>query len=419
MAQETVRIVVVGAGYAGMLATVRLAGKVKRDVQRGSVAITLINAADVFVERLRLHQFAANRPVPHRPISQILRGSGVTFLRGLVIGMDPVRRSLDVQTDSGAEQVGYDNLLYALGSTTDRDRVPGVREYTYVLAPSGTNSADALRQALPALNAQIGGGRLLVCGGGPTGIEAAAEFAESYPNLHVQLVTEGEFGQPFGKKIAGYMRRSLTRSGVTIQEHTTIAEVRAAEAQTASGEVLPFDVCLWAGGFSVPRLGREAGLAVNERGQIFIDPFMRSISHREIYAAGDAAYPVEPPGVTAVRMAALTASIMGAHVADCLAAQLRDQMPQPLSFAYLGQGIALGPRNAIGFNNFPNDKPNPPYFTGRLGYEGREFFVRLLADLPNYERAWPGVTVWLGKGRYKASKGDRRIAAPSARRSSS
>jgi NADH dehydrogenase len=145
---------------------------------------------------------------------------------------------------------------------------------------------------------------------------------------------------------------------------------------------------------------------------------MRSISHPEIYAAGDAAHPVEPPGVTPVRMAALTASIMGAHAADCLAARLQNKTPRPLSFAYLGQGIALGPGNAIGFNNYPNDKPTPPYFTGRLGYEGREFFVRLLADLPRFERGWPGVTVWLGKGRYAAFKGRGHIVAPRARRSS-
>ena len=56
--------------------------------------------------------------------------------------------------------------------------------------------------------------------------------------------------------------------------------------------------------------------SVNERGQIVIDPYMRSISHPDIYALGDAAYPLEAPGV-AVRMAAFTAAVMGAHGADC------------------------------------------------------------------------------------------------------
>ncbi len=418
MVKQPVRIVVIGAGYAGMLATTRLAGKIKREIHSGEASITLINAADVFVERLRLHQFAAHRLLPFRPITDILQGTGVSFLQGTVKRVDLARRTLEVQTDAGSQSVGYDNLLYTLGSTIDRDRVSGVREQAYVLTPSGPRSAEALRDLLPKLDAQPGGGRLLVAGGGATGIEAAAEFAAAYPHLQVQLVTEGEFGHAFGTSIATYMRASLARLGVTLQDHTTITELRAAEAVTANGGRLAFDVCLWTGGFTVPRLAREAGLAVNERGQILMDPFMRSISHPEVYAAGDAAFPVEPPGVTAVRMAALTASLMGAHVADSVSAQVQHKTAKPLSFAYIGQGIALGPRNAIGFNNYPNDKPTPPYFTGRLGYEGREFFVRLLANLSKFERNWPGITIWPGKGRYAAMKRKGIALAARVRRSS-
>ena len=416
MVQKPVRIVVIGAGYAGMLATTRLAGRIKREIQAGEASLTLINAADVFVERPRLHQFAAHRLLPFRPIADILSGTGVSFLHGSVTRIDPARRTLAVQIAEGPPKIGYDILLYTLGSTMDRDRVPGVREHAHVLTPSGPNSAEALRELLPNLDARAGGARLLVVGGGATGIEAAAEFAAAYPHLQVRLVTEGEFGHAFAKRVAAYMRQSLARLGVTVQDHTSVTALQASQALTASGAALPFDVCLWTGGFIVPRLAREAGLAVNERGQVQIDPFMRSISHPEIYAAGDAAHPVEPPGVAAVRMAALTATIMGAHVADNISAQVQHKTARPLSFAYIGQGIALGPGNAIGFNNYPNDRPTPPYFTGRLGYEGREFFVRLLANLSKFERRWPGITFWPGKGRYAAFKRQGHTHAPRARR---
>jgi hypothetical protein len=116
-----------------------------------------------------------------------------------------------------------------------------------------------------------------VCGGGATGIEAAAEFAAAYPGLQVRLVTQGLFASGFGTKIAAYMRQSLAHLGVTIQDHTTVTQVRAAEALTADGATLPFDVCLWTGGFSLARLAREAGLAVNERGQILIDPYSSGV----------------------------------------------------------------------------------------------------------------------------------------------
>jgi NADH dehydrogenase FAD-containing subunit len=402
---QSTHVVVIGAGYAGMLATLRLAGKTRRR----DIAITLVNAADSFVERLRLHQLAANQSIPSHPISELLRNTGVTFVQGLVTAIDPVERQLTINGDAGAQRLPYHYLLYALGSTTDRDIVPGVRAHAYTLTPGGPLSAASLRELLPTLPKQS---RLLIGGGGATGIEAAAEWAESYPHLHVHLVTRGAFGLFLGPSVAAYMYKALGRLGVTIQDQTNIVGVEPGAALTAGG-VLPFDVCVWTGGFVAPGLAREAGLEVNERGQVLVDPYMRSISHPGIYAVGDAAHPVEEPGVR-VRMSAYTATIMGAHGADCIAGAISGKTPKPLSFAYAGQGIALGRRDAIGFNNYPDDHPNRPYFTGRTGVAVREFFVNLLASLPAWERRWPGFFYWLGKGRYAAKKqrGLRSLTSP-------
>src|SRR6266566_4928226 len=70
--QETppsTRILVIGAGYAGLLFTLRLAGKVARQ----HVQIALVNESDTFTERPRLHQFATNQVVPWRSLPQMLR----------------------------------------------------------------------------------------------------------------------------------------------------------------------------------------------------------------------------------------------------------------------------------------------------------------------------------------------------------
>lgn len=411
MEKQQTKVVVIGAGYAGLLATVRLAGKLRRQ----PVSITLINASDVFVERLRLHEFAANKTVKHSPLTSILRNTGVNFVQGNVSRIDTSQRVVVVQTERQTQHIPYDKLLCALGSITDRDSVPGVRDYAYTLSPSGPLSALELRERLPALNQMSC--RLVVCGGGATGIEAAAEFAGAYPNLRVHLITRGPFEQFLGGKIADYMRRSLEQLGVTIRDSTTVTEVRPREIATNAG-IIPYDLCLWTGGFVAPPLARESGLTVNERGQILVDPFMRSISHPEIFAVGDAAHPVEDPGVK-VRMSAFTALILGAHGADCLSATLKGQRPKPLSFAYSGQGIALGPRNAIGFGLYPDDKPKAYYFAGRTGYRIREFGARTLHALPSFERRWPGVFIWGGKGRYAASRRQMQGQARDARVDSS
>src|SRR5215831_17722811 len=62
--QPSTRIVVVGAGYAGLLSAMRLAGRVAGH----DIAITLVNESDTFTERVRLHQFATNRPVQWRSL---------------------------------------------------------------------------------------------------------------------------------------------------------------------------------------------------------------------------------------------------------------------------------------------------------------------------------------------------------------
>jgi deazaflavin-dependent oxidoreductase (nitroreductase family) len=379
-----------------LLFTVRLVGKTAaRDAQ-----ITLVNESSTFTERLRLHQFATNQVIPWRPIAQTLRGTNVRFMQGRVTAIDLEHRTICVSEGPQAHAIAYDYLVYALGSLTDRQRVPGVAEHAYTLAPSGPLSAAALRERLLDLAAR--GGRVVVAGGGATGVETAAEVASAYPRLKVQLVTDGTLGRFWGEGVAAYMRRTFTRLGVAIRDQTHVAEVRADAAVTDAAEVIPSDLVIWTGGFVAPSLAREAGLPVNERDQVVIDPYMRALGHPEIYAIGDAASPREEPGEP-VRMSAFTAQILGAHGADSLAAVLRGKKPKPLSFAYVGQAIALGHGNAIGFTNYPDDTPHRPYFTGRLAYAVRASFVRLLANVPRLERRWPGFFVWAGKGRYAAA----------------
>jgi hypothetical protein len=78
--------------------TVRLAGK----VQRTSACITLVNASDAFVERLRPHELAAGKVMRPRPM-WTLAGTGVQFVQGRVAHR-PGRSEITVQTPAGTTQ---------------------------------------------------------------------------------------------------------------------------------------------------------------------------------------------------------------------------------------------------------------------------------------------------------------------------
>jgi len=185
--QPPTHILVIGAGYAGLLFTMRLAGKVARQ----NVHISLVNESDTFTERPRLHQFATNQTVRWRSLPQMLRHTHVQFIRGRVTSIDPAYHQIMISDQQQTRQLEYDYLVFALGSTTDRQTVPGVEEYAYTLAPNGPLSAATLLEMLPLVQAKHG--HVVVSGGGATGIETAAEVANAYPDIKVRLVTHGSF----------------------------------------------------------------------------------------------------------------------------------------------------------------------------------------------------------------------------------
>jgi NADH dehydrogenase FAD-containing subunit len=134
----THRIVILGAGYAGLAAATRTARQLHGTDARG----TLINAADRFVERVRLHQFAAGQALADLPLRDLLTGTSVEFVVASVTGIDAAART--VRLSGAPHMVGYDTLVYGLGSRADVDTVAGVAEHAFTIA-----GADGARKHRP------------------------------------------------------------------------------------------------------------------------------------------------------------------------------------------------------------------------------------------------------------------------------
>ncbi len=385
-------MVILGAGYAGMMTAIRLAGKTKKH----KVRVTLINAAAHFSERPRLQEVATGNPPRLRPIAQMLEGTTVQFCQGYATKLDAERQKIHLQTTNGEEQIPYDYLVMALGSQVDRDSVPGVRDHAYTLDANGPLTAEPLYERLQEMVPS--GGRVVVVGSGPTGIEAAAEIADCFPRLQVMMVSQGTFGSFTKPHIQAYMRQSLQRLKVQIVEQVTVAELRAGSLVGSRGQTIPFDLCVWAGGFKASPLAHQAGVQVNQQQQILAGPYLNSLSHPTVYAVGDAVHPTYNTGAP-LRMSLLTALVTAAHVADNLTCLLQGKEQRTFGFSTYGQGIALGRHDAVGFNTFPNDQPIGPLATGRLGLAIRNFFVWLLLFVLTLERRWPGFFFWLGRNR--------------------
>lgn len=381
------KIIVIGAGYAGMYATLRMAGKLKHNAQ-----ITLINASDTFTERIRLHQIAANNYVKEHSIPRLLRGKNVHFVTGMVNQIDLNKRRLRVQTSSGEQWHDYDQLLYALGSSIDRAGVPGVPEYAYTLSPNGERSAPALQAVLPQIASH--GGHLVVCGGGLTGIEAVAEFAEQFPSLRVTLVTADRLGERLSGKAQTYLRDVFAKLNITIRDKTAAHQIHADKIELENGETLAYDAVLWAGAFSVPKLAQQSGLAVNAMGQVKVDAYMRSISHPEVYAGGDSAAIVDRPPL---RMACGTAIPKGVGAANNIIALYSNKPQQVFTFKYVSQCISLGRNHALVQFTRADDSPVERILTGKLAARVKEAICRGTVATMNAERLLPGIVRWPGQ----------------------
>ncbi len=343
---------VIGAGYTGMLAALGVARR-----GSGRVHVTLINPSERFTERLRMHQIATGQQLGEYCILDLLTDTGIVFVQGWATGIDTAARTVTVSTAGGQVAVDYHTLVYAIGSTTDTARVPGADAHAYTL--NSPQSAQRMAEHLKAADR----GTFLVCGGGLTGIEAAAEIAESYPNVKVTLLSRGEPGAMMGAKARAYLRASLDRLGVIVRAGVEVAKVLPDGVELAGGEFVPGYGTLWTTGVRVAPLAAEAGIATDETGRIVTDATLRSVSHPEIYAIGDAAAIRQAYGV--IHGTCQSGLPTAAHIAENIARQLRGKELKPFRFGYIHQPVSLGRKDAVIQFTYADDTPRRWMLTGR------------------------------------------------------
>lgn len=360
------RMVILGAGYAGA----SVAGRLARRLHRDDVDVTLVNAEPDFVERVRMHQVATGQELRHRPLRDLLAGTGVTLRVARVTAVDVDRRTVALAAADGGQdgtgELSYDTLVYALGSSPDQRGVPGVAEHAHEVAsrPGALRLRDRLTELAP-------GARVVVVGGGLTGVETASELAEARGDLAVALAVRGGLGDWLSSAGRRHLWGTFDRLGVTVHEHTEVERVGATEVLTADGAVLPADVTVWSAGFAVHPIAAATSLEVSERGQIVVDGTMRSVSHPDVYAVGDAALADGPLG-TPLRMSCASGIPMAWQAADSIAARLTGGKFPSMPLGYVHQCISLGRRDAVIQLVTADDRARPAAPAGRLAAAYKE-----------------------------------------------
>lgn len=370
MTEMTNNVVVIGGGYAGVMAANRLAPHAR---------VTLVNPRAEFVERIRLHQLVVGNDDAVADYAAVLSPD----VRLVVDGASRIDAAARTVTLTSGTPLPYDYLVYAVGSTGEVPAaVPGAAEFAYPLSELEQAKRLTARMADVPTSAPV-----VVVGGGLTGIETATELAEA--GRPVTLVTD-----VLGPSLAASGRRSiakrLAKLEVDVIEGGAVAQVRADRVVVADGREVPSAVTVWTAGFGVPGLAAASGLATDALGRLLTDETLTSVDHVRIVGAGDAASPSNQPW----RMSCQAALPLGAQAANTVLSRLAGEDPAAVNHAMAGQCISLGRKAGIFQFADVDDTPRRWYIGGRTGALIKEQVCRYTLKWIRGEADKPGSYTW-------------------------
>lgn len=383
-------IIVLGAGYTGMLAAIRVARKTRRQ----GVHVTLVNPSTRFTERLRMHQLATGQQLTDFRVPDLIEGTGIEFVEGWASAIDPDHQRVTVATASGDIELNYSHLIYAIGSAANTSSLPGADVHAYTLdTPESTAALAARLGELPEH------GTVTVAGNGLTGLEAATEIAEAYPHLRVVLLGRDVPAAVMGDNARAYVDKALQRLRVEVRSGVEIIKVLPDALELAAGELVHSDVCLWTTGFWASPLAADSGLTVDDRNRIMVDGSLRSISHPTVLAIGDAAAIRQAWGV--MHGTCQSGMPTAAFAADTVARLIKGKGARRFRFGYIHQPVSLGRNDAVIQWTKPDDRPGRWYIKGKAAVAYKNLVTSSPPKVFRMSRRWnlPQAMQWRKGGR--------------------
>jgi NADH dehydrogenase len=356
------RIVVAGAGYAGLHVALRLTAKLRDDP---GVELTLVDRHDYHQVLTELPRVAAGTRAADAvriPLQDVL-AKRVRFVQAEISGFDlPGRRLL-----TGAGPIGWRRLVLALGSRPNDFAIPGLAQRALSLYSAGdaegvwaaVNGAldDAAAAADPERQRRLA--TVVVGGGGATGVELAGELAEMLPEVAsghglapdrpaVLLVEAGPtILAGSSPQLIDNASRILSDLGVQVRTNAMVAAATQEGFRLNGGQLVEGGVFVWAGGVKAPELVVGSGLPIGHNGRVKVDRYLRVLDHPEVYVAGDLASVVDPRSGHVLPPLAQVALEEGETVARNLDAELEGQPLEAFTFHDKGFVVSVGTRRGV------------------------------------------------------------------------
>jgi len=344
------RIVVLGGGFAGLIAAVGAARKLAElNVPSTDIGVTLVNR-DAY-HAIRVRNYETDLSDVRVPLADVLDPIGVERVVGDVTGIDPARHEIAL---AGRAPLGYDRLVLALGSELVRPPIPGLAEHGFdVDTYEAAMRLAGHLAALPARPASPGRYTALVIGGGLTGVEEAAELgtrlreiAGDAPSRVIVADRSSRIGQGMGPGACEVIAEAFTALGIESRPGISVASVDARGAVLASGERIEAETVIWCGGMRAHPLAAALPGPRDGFGRIPVDRFMKVEGIPDLYAAGDiATVPLDPTHASV--MSCQHARPMGRIAGHNVVCDLVGTAPVALEIGYYVTCLDLGTWGAV------------------------------------------------------------------------
>lgn len=301
-------IVIVGAGYAGVLTAKKLAKRLKK---QENVQITVIDKNPFHTMYTELHEVAAHRVDEDSikiSLERVFAGRNVHVVLDTVTSIDFDGKVLEGRVGT----YPYDYLILATGSKPTFFGVPGAEEISYTLW--SYDDAVVLREHLlhvfrraaretdPAERRRLL--TFYVVGAGFTGVEMAGELAELVPLLCEKFEIDRDEVSMFDvdvldrtvpilpKKLSDKVERRLTKMGVQVMLGTGVAGIGKDYIELKQGDTVECHqagTVIWTAGIESSDIVSEAAKALQtaRRGRVVTDKYLRAVDHEDVFIAGD------------------------------------------------------------------------------------------------------------------------------------
>lgn len=357
------RVVIVGAGFAGLRAAYRLA--------HAGLSVTLIDRNNYHLFQPLLYQVATTGLNPSE-ISSVIRGNFSKFrnlrvIKGSLSGMDREKK-VALCDDIGME-FPYDYLILCAGGRTSyfgndhwAEIAPGLKTLDDAAGIRNRFLENFERAELSTDPEEIC--RLtsvVIIGGGPTGVELAGSFAE----LRSQVISKDFRGfdpakarvilleggptllNGYDPKLAEYTKKRLEKVGVEVYLNERVTDITGLGV-TAGDKVFGSANVIWAAGVEGHPLAKQLVSEVTPRNGIVVNPDLTVPDDESVYACGDMAffahderYPKGLPGVAQVAMQ------QGDQAAKNILARLDGKEPQIFRYFDKGKMATIGRSAAV------------------------------------------------------------------------